>query len=362
MSKKKKVIIIPLSVLGCVVVGLVVYYFYGNYKMSQIPGLTFEESLKYTTNNNPDAIITAGIIKDGEVTYKVYGENGQVLPTKQHTYEVGSITKTFTAALIGKAIQEGKIRLSDTVDRYLRLPKKAYYPTIEQLLTHTSGYKAYYFESPMISNFFSGKNDFCGITKKMLLSKIGDIDLENSRYSFNYSNFGYAVLGLILEELYQENYTALMNRYMQEELLLSNTKISEGIGDLANYWQWNDQDAYIPVGSVMSDISDMLVYAKMNMENNPTYFEKCHGSLKVIDASQESYINMGIRMDEIGMSWIIDRENNIIWHNGGTGYYNSYIGFNPDTRMAVVILSNLPPDYKISATTLGVKLLLSLQQ
>ena len=70
---------------------------------------------------------------------------------------------------------------------------------------------------------------------------------------------------------------------------------------------------------------------------------------------------MGINMDEIGMSWMIDRVNGIIWHNGGTGHYNSYLGFNPETGTAVVVLSNLAPDYRIPATVLGTKLLIELE-
>ena len=53
-------------------------------------------------------------------------------------------------------------------------------------------------------------------------------------------------------------------------------------------------------------------------------------------------------------------KNNIIWHNGGTGNYNSYLGFNPETGTAVVVLSNLVPNYRVPATVLGVKLLLEL--
>ena len=71
---------------------------------------------------------------------------------------------------------------------------------------------------------------------------------------------------------------------------------------------------------------------------------------------------MGIHMDEIGMGWIIDRENGIIWHNGGTGHYNSYLGFNPETETAVLILSNLSPNDRIPATVLGIKLLKELKQ
>jgi CubicO group peptidase (beta-lactamase class C family) len=71
---------------------------------------------------------------------------------------------------------------------------------------------------------------------------------------------------------------------------------------------------------------------------------------------------MGINMDEIGAGWIIDRENDIIWHNGGTGDYNSYIGFDKENQIGVVILSNLPPNYRIPATIMGIKMLTSLQK
>lgn len=60
------------------------------------------------------------------------------------------------------------------------------------------------------------------------------------------------------------------------------------------------------------------------------------------------------------MAWIMDSENGIVWHNGGTGQYNSYLGFRPETGTAVVVLSSLAPSYRIPATVLGVKRLLEL--
>lgn len=55
---------------------------------------------------------------------------------------------------------------------------------------------------------------------------------------------------------------------------------------------------------------------------------------------------------------MIDNKNDIIWHNGGTTAYNSYMGFYKDKSKGVVILSNLSPNEKISATVIGAKLLL----
>ena len=103
----------------------------------------------------------------------------------------------------------------------------------------------------------------------------------------------------------------------------------------------------------------MLAYAQMQIDNSQ-YFEQCHNSIKEINATTEAYKMMGIHMDEIGMAWIIDKENNIVWHNGGTGKYNCYLGFNVENKIAVIVLSNLSPSYRIPATVLGVKLLQSM--
>lgn len=69
---------------------------------------------------------------------------------------------------------------------------------------------------------------------------------------------------------------------------------------------------------------------------------------------------MGIRIDAVGAGWMIDNENKFIWHNGGTGNYNSYLGFNKDNQTGVVVLSNLPPNYRIPVTVMGIKILKSL--
>lgn len=358
-GRTKKMIITIVSIFLCAVFVLGSVMFYVKYQMSKIPELTFEEALEYTTKDDPNAVITVGIIKDGELSYKVYGENGKEISPELHTYEIGSLTKTFTAALINKASTEGKLDLDNTIDYYLSLPKGNEYPTIKELLTHTSGYKGYYFENQMISNFFKGRNDFYGITKNMVLDKAKDLNMDNENYEFNYSNFGYAILGLVLEVVYDSDYTTIVNDFAQNELGLKDTRISDKSGDLGNYWDWKEDDAYLSAGAITSNISDMLSYAQMQLDSNP-YFDECHESMKIINASNKDYKMMGINMDEIGMSWIIDEENGIIWHNGGTGGYNSYLGFNLKTETAVIILANLSPNYRIPATVLGIKLLVEM--
>jgi CubicO group peptidase (beta-lactamase class C family) len=356
-TKNKRMIALKVLIGIAVCVGLAVsgVSIYGKYLMSKIPEMSFRECLEYTTKNNDDAVITVGIIKDGNTSYTVYGADGKELSQQLHTYEIGSVTKTFTAAMISKAVKDGKIDLNATIDQYITLPVGNDYPTVAKLLTHTSGYKSEYFEQPMISNFIHDRNDFFGITRDMIIRKAGKISLPDE-YGFSYSNYGYAVLGIILENVYGEDYKVLMNRFLKTELKLSDTQISEQNGDLGKYWDWNDDDAYLSAGGITSNITDMLTYARMLLDKDE-YLADCQTSLAAVNASTEEYKTLGINVDEIGMAWIIDKENNIIWHNGGTSDYNSYLGFDTESGTAVVVLSNLSPSYRIPATVLGVKVL-----
>ena len=72
--------------------------------------------------------------------------------------------------MIAQAAQDGLLNIDDMIDEYLDLPKNNTYPTIGDLLTHTSGYNEYYLESPMIGNFFAGRNSFNGISDEMILN------------------------------------------------------------------------------------------------------------------------------------------------------------------------------------------------
>ena len=357
--KRKNIVIVIVSCLSLLLIAFLVYVFIGISQMKKVPSLSFKDALEYTTKDNKEALITVGIIKDGKTEYRVYGENGKKVENNEYTYEIGSITKTITALMVKRAEKEGKLNMEDSIDKYLSLPEGDNYPKIIDLLTHTSGYKPYYFETPMIKNFFKGRNDFYGINGEMVKERIGKINLDKESYGFSYSNFGFAVLGLVLESVYGESWKTLAEDFLLNELGMENTHVSVGKGELGHNWQWREDDAYLSAGAVTSNISDMLKYAGYYLEEDEL-FKECQESVKTINASSSAYRTMGINIDQIGLSWIIDKENGIIWHNGGTGHYNSYIGFSKENNTAVVILSNLAPNYRIPATVLGLKLLMEL--
>jgi len=360
--KWNKKITIIVSTFLVLALGVGVFALITSYRMSLIPSISFKEMLSYTTENNEDAVMTVGIIKDGEVSFTVHGENATILPNEEFQYEIGSVTKTFTASLLCKAIDEGKVELSDSINQYIELPQKDYYPSFERLVTHTSGYKSYYFDWQMASNLFRGEqNDFYGISTEMLNKRIGKISIEDKGYDFNYSNFGISVVGSALAEVYGSYFTKVMDDFIVSELQLKNTVISNGIGDMKGYWNWMPNDAYISAGAIVSTISDMMKYVKLHMSEELPYLSLGHEELAQVNATTKKYKKMGIRIDATGIGWMIDTENNIIWHNGGTSNFNSYIAFDKEKQIGVVILSNLSPNYRIPATVMGAKLITTLQ-
>jgi CubicO group peptidase (beta-lactamase class C family) len=360
MKRIKEFFIGVFIMIAIVVSGYAGFGVYGSYKINELPKMSFEEMLDYTLNDNEDGVISIGIIKNGKKSITVYGENSVLLNNTNHIYEIGSLTKTFTTSLLSKAISEGKLSLDDSIDKFLTLDEKEYYPTIRRLVTHTSGYDSYYFEKPMIMNFLNHQNDYYGITKDMIIKRINKINLIDIDYDFKYSNFGLSVIGLVLESVYNQDYVDLMNEYISNDLKLSNTKIADNSGNLNNYWKWNHDDAYLAAGGLISNITDMLNYLEFHMSEENEYIKSSHQPLTDIYVNNESYQKMGILFHKIAMGWIIDAKHDIIWHNGGTGHYNCYLALNLDKQVGVIILSNLQPNYRIPTTVMGARLIVEL--
>lgn len=213
----------------------------------------------------------------------------------------------------------------------------------------------------MIGNLFSGENSFYQISQSMLRRRIGNVRLQDKDYPFLYSNFGFSVLGLMLEEIYEQSYTDLVNSFVQQELGMQHTHISDGDGNLSGYWHWAENDAYLPAGALISTADDMAIYARAMLAASPDFFATAREPLAQINATTDQLANLGIRMDSVGAAWMIDDEHSIVWHNGGTSHFSCYMGLDSARQIAVVILTNLAPSYRIPATVLGAKLLLELQ-
>lgn len=364
-KRKKKILVGVLMTLVILFVIAGVWYgiqvHFSHKLLTRVETMSFEELMKEALTDKKEARVTVGIIKNGQMTYEVYGNDGKILNQTEYRYEIGSITKTMTAALIARAVQEKKLSLTDTIDRYLELPDGKIHPTIGSLLTHTSGLDEEYYEWSMLPYLIHPeKNPFKGITRETVLKEYQKTKLKKEKeYGFSYSNYGFALLGLVLENVYDTDYTSLLNEYLQSDLGMKNTYVSNGDADFDGNWIWKRNDAYISAGAVVSDITDMLLYANAQLGEDSN-LTMCHKALKQVNASDKWDWMGGFGINKIGMSWMIDTENEIVWHNGATGMHTSYLGFCPEKNTSVVVLSNLSQNESIETTTIGFKKLLDI--
>ena len=249
-----------------------------------------------------------------------------------------------------KLIKEGKIQLDDTIDKYLKVKipsKKGIKITFRHLVTHTSGL-------PSIPTNFnpSDCNDPYNDYKKQQMYEFLDtcelLSIPGEKYE--YSNLGMALLGHILSTIEKKSFEELIKTEILMPLDMKNTyvffndipqnKLVIGHYDNKEVKNWNFS-IFSPAGSICSNIEDMILFlaANMGMTNSYLYdwIKSCHCLLHELN---EEYV-LGI-----GFGWHINKANDgtIIWHNGGTGGYSSFLGFNSKTQKGVVILSNTSSD------------------
>jgi len=155
------------------------------------------------------------IAKDNEIIYrKAFGTANielDILMKPDMLFRTGSMGKQYTAIAVLQLVEQGKIGLQDSIQKYIKdFPSKGYTITIENLLTNTSGIKDYLSE---ISNPSKEKESY---TPKEGVDYIKDAPLNFKPGSnFQYSNSNYFLLGYIIESVTGKTYEA----YLQENVL-----------------------------------------------------------------------------------------------------------------------------------------------
>ena len=182
---------------------------------------------------------SVAVAKNGELIYtKTVGladvENN--IKATQHTkYRIGSISKSFTAVLVLKAVEEEKINLDQPIYKWFPKIKKSKKITIKQLLTHRSG----------IHNFTENESytlwNTQSKTEKEMIAVIvkGGTDFKPGSKA-QYSNSNFVLLSFILEKIYRKSYTELIQEYIAEPIGLSNTyvfgKINTSLNESKSYF------------------------------------------------------------------------------------------------------------------------------
>ncbi len=263
-------------------------------------------------------------------------------------FEIGSITKVFTCILLADMVERGEMKLADPISLYL--PQTVKCPTrggkeitLLDLATHTSGLPR------MPTNFRpkDAKNPFADYTVEQLYAFLSSYTLPRDIGSkYEYSNVGMGLLGHILTLKTKKDYETLVVERICKPLKMNDTRITLSAEqksrlatghttDLNPTPNW-DIPTLAGAGALRSTVNDMLKFAAANLGLVKTklfpVLQKSHQMQRPTDSP-----NL-----DIALGWHIHKRfgTEIIWHNGGTGGYRTFTGFDPKKRAAVVVLSN----------------------
>jgi CubicO group peptidase (beta-lactamase class C family) len=298
--------------------------------------------------------LSIGLIRNGIKYSYNFGstEPGrQIKPTNFTIYEIASVTKSFTGILLAHAVLEKRISLKDNIQQYLpksfpNLTYKGISIKIEDLATHTSGLPKFV---PGLDKHLSPDkimkryNHFSAIQFLNVLSGIKLDTMPGTK--FIYSNADAQLIGIILEKIYHTTYADLLKKYITGPQQMNDTQLEiKGPDTLRFAKGYNSKGEVMPrlswwrmtpaAGYIKSDISDMLKYLQLNMNERDPAIRLAHQPK--FDVSEEG-------ADSIGLFWFIKKsaENEkVIYHAGGSFGTTSYCEVHPDQRDGIVMLAN----------------------
>ncbi len=296
--------------------------------------------------NEPGATVL--VAKNGKVLYRnAFGmanlELG-VAMKPEHVFEIGSITKQFTAVCILMLMEEGKLSLNDEITKFIPdYPTQGKKITVHQLLNHTSGIKSY----TAMQSFFSRAREDMSPTELIDVFKEEPMDFDPGE-QYRYNNSGYILLGHIIEVLSGKTYAEFIEQRIFEPLGMKNSHYgshSKVIKNRASGYQpieggYRNAD-YLSLtlpyaaGSIMSNVDDLLLWQQA-IHNNKLISEKskqlAFANYTLNDGSPV-YYGYGFRGDEIKGTPTIE-------HGGGIFGYETYAVYIPSQDMYAVVLTN----------------------
>lgn len=247
-------------------------------------------------------------------------------------FEIGSLTKLFTAALLARLVAAGKIALDQPVSNYLALaPDSTTNVTVLDLATHHAGLPRLPSGMDRLS-----LDPYAGYTRQKLLAWLLKTPMRASGTSdFLYSNLGYALLGAVLEAAGGWTYAELLTQHVLQPLGLSSTGVAldrqqqtrlvQGhhlSGRRATAWHW---DAFAPCGGLKSSAADLLTFAGAFL-TDPVLAGTLKPRAKVPGGT-------------IGLAWL-RAASGLAWHNGATFGFSNALVLEPRAATVTLLLAN----------------------
>jgi len=272
-------------------------------------------------------------------------------------FEIGSITKVFTGSMLAGMVADGSVRLDDPVAKFLpasvRVPaRNGRQITLVDLATQSSGLP----RLPANLAPRDSSNPYADYTVAQMYAFLSSYELpRDPGQTYEYSNLGVGLLGHALALKAGMSYEDLVRRRILSPLGMRETAITlspalrarvapghDTEGNVVPNW---DLPTLAGAGALRSTVQDMLTFLAANLDST--------GVFRQTHLSRHAAGNANMT---IGLGWhILTRPGGttITWHNGGTGGYRSFTGFDAARRVGVVVLTNA----NIGADDIGFHLL-----
>jgi CubicO group peptidase (beta-lactamase class C family) len=298
---------------------------------------------------NP-GIVVGTIDADGTISRAAYGDAGPgALPLDADSvFEIGSITKVFTATLLEDMVTRGEVRLDDPVQKFL--PARVHVPTrngrqitLLDLTTQSSGLP----RLPTNMRPRDPANPYADYSVDQLYECLNGYELTRDIGSqYEYSNLGVGLLGHVLALRAGKSYEAILQERVLRPLHMTHTAITltpwmtqhlvrghNALGSPVANW---DLPTLAGAGALRSTLNDTLIFARANLQPGDGALQRA------MQQTHAARLPAGRADMEIGMNWHIRHigDQRIVWHNGGTGGYRTWIGFDKARRIAAVVLTN----------------------
>jgi CubicO group peptidase (beta-lactamase class C family) len=303
--------------------------------------------------NVPGAVL--GIWSDGQEILAAHGVLNaatQVPVTTDSVFQVGSITKLWTATMIMQLVDEGLLSLDTTVSEVLPGERLGTADvggqvTVRHLLTHTSGIDGDVFTD-------TGRGDDCVERYVGLLAEVPSVFTPGATYS--YCNSGYVLLGRIIEvidgqswdESLRERLTgplaATQTVTLPEEAILRRAAVGhQRCGTPVHVWGLPRSIG--PAGLITATPSDLLTFARLHLDGGIT----ADGNRLLSEAAVTAMRSACAAIPEfsapgsaIGLGWRLSRWGNrmIVGHDGDTIGQSAYLRIDPEAGIAACLLTN----------------------
>jgi serine-type D-Ala-D-Ala carboxypeptidase/endopeptidase len=264
-------------------------------------------------------------------------------------FEIGSISKTMTAALLADLILQGKASLDDPISKYL--PKDAVVPSFEgkpillkHIVTHTSGL-------PVVPDFGAAdmNNPYANIDEASLLKTLSQAKLKRAPGSeFEYSNYAMMLLTSMIANRAGEDFEALLQKRLFVPIGMKNSyvnlkpkAIDAAQGHTPNQKTtpaWTFKTNTAGVGGVRATLDDMVSYVQAQLGTSTSAgVATIAPALKLTQEIVKTEANQ-----KMGMNWMMaPLDSHLVHaHGGGTGGFSAHAAFDLDTKRGVVILSD----------------------